>query len=93
MRAREVECFRPLLLAQQWDYIVVWKLGDDPSRYDNNQFQLTPRSSFHSLSLSLLNFCLFFFNRFVGSLNGWAVVVVEVMSVEMRKEREEKITI
>ncbi|PON35919.1 Basic helix-loop-helix transcription factor [Parasponia andersonii] len=33
MRLREVEWFRPLIGAQQWDYIVVWKLGDEPSRF------------------------------------------------------------
>ncbi|KAF3431270.1 hypothetical protein FNV43_RR26000 [Rhamnella rubrinervis] len=30
---RAVEWLRPLLQAKKWDYCVVWKLGDDPSRY------------------------------------------------------------
>ncbi|KAF3431922.1 hypothetical protein FNV43_RR26658 [Rhamnella rubrinervis] len=30
---RAVEWLRPLLQVQKWDYCVVWKLGDHPSRY------------------------------------------------------------
>ena len=30
---RAMECLRPLVEKKTWDYCVVWKLGDDPSRY------------------------------------------------------------
>nr|XP_048322799.1 transcription factor bHLH90-like isoform X1 [Ziziphus jujuba var. spinosa] len=35
MKALElaVEWLRPIVRVQKWDYCVVWKLGDDPSRY------------------------------------------------------------
>ncbi|XP_057948950.1 transcription factor bHLH90 isoform X2 [Malania oleifera] len=35
MRALEkaLDCLRPLVETKTWDYCVVWKLGDDPSRF------------------------------------------------------------
>lgn len=30
---RAVECLKPLVDSKDWDYCVVWKLGDDPSRF------------------------------------------------------------
>lgn len=30
---RAMEWFRALVGAQQWDYVVLWKLGNDPSRF------------------------------------------------------------
>lgn len=27
-----VECLRPLVKTNAWDYVVVWKYGDDPTR-------------------------------------------------------------
>ncbi|KAF1001771.1 transcription factor bHLH90-like [Apium graveolens] len=30
---RAVEWLRPLVKTQEWDYCVIWKLGDDPSRF------------------------------------------------------------
>lgn len=29
---RAVEWLRPLVKTEEWDYCVIWKLGDDPSR-------------------------------------------------------------
>ena len=29
---RAVEWLRPLVKTQEWEYCVIWKLGDDPSR-------------------------------------------------------------
>lgn len=28
-----VEWLRPLVETKAWDYVVVWKYGDDPTRY------------------------------------------------------------
>ncbi|XP_061372343.1 transcription factor bHLH90 [Gastrolobium bilobum] len=30
---RVVECLRPLVETKDWDYVVVWKYGDDPTRF------------------------------------------------------------
>lgn len=29
---RVMELLRPLVKNKEWDYCVIWKLGDDPSR-------------------------------------------------------------
>ncbi|QHN93085.1 hypothetical protein HN51_051866 [Arachis hypogaea] len=28
-----LECFRPFVEAKAWDFVVIWKYGDDPTRF------------------------------------------------------------
>lgn len=89
-----VEWLRPFAETKCWDYCVVWKLGDDPSRFLCLQiFPTTPNNMincFDTLFLAwfcsptLCKFQSSLFIAFVGLLNGWVAVVV-VLVVKMTR--------
>ena len=43
-----VEWLRPLVETNAWDYVVVWKFGDDPTRYQRsfNYFEEHPHENY-----------------------------------------------
>ncbi len=77
-----MEWLRPLVQTKAWDFCVVWKLGDDPTRYYFSSFFFL---HFQTHPLSVFDTHLLFF---VGLLNGWVAVVVVVMDLVMSKRKE-----
>lgn len=54
---RVKEFLRPFVDSREWDFCVIWKLGDDPSRYLPSLSTILPSVLFPSFSVSIFT-CL-----------------------------------